>query len=255
MNELISEENSKIEKPALSVRIRSWSTPIFGFLMLVVGLVAGYLIRPMISPLLTPKDSAPAVSADANPADANAGQPGIKDFVSAQTRHFLGDPNAPVTIIEFSDFQCPYCGRFAANAGRQIIETYVKSGKARFGYIHFAFLGPESQWAAEASECAADQDRFWEYHDLLFVKLSGEERVTFSKNNLKKFAGEIGLDQKQFDTCLDEGKFASVVSEQTGFSRQLGVQSTPSFLVNNRPLIGAQPFSAFQELIEAALDQ
>ena len=131
----------------------------------------------------------------------------------------------------------------------------MNSGKVRLGYLHFAFLGEESQWAAEASECAAEQDKFWEYHDLLFARQSGENRGAFSKENLKKFSEEMDLDQKQFAECLDSGKYASLVSGQTSFAQQLGVQSTPSFIVNDQPLVGAQPFEAFQKLIEADLNQ
>lgn len=131
----------------------------------------------------------------------------------------------------------------------------MNSGKVRIGFIHFAFLGEESQWAAEASECAADQDKFWEYHDLLFEKQSGENGGAFNKKNLTGFAGEIGLNQQQFAECLDSGKYTSLVSGQTSFAQQLGVQSTPSFIINNQPLVGAQPFEAFQKLIEANLNQ
>ena len=130
----------------------------------------------------------------------------------------------------------------------------MNNGKVRLGYLHFAFLGEESQWAAEASECAAEQDKFWEYHDLLFARQSGENRGAFSKENLKKFAEEMDLDQKQFAECLDSGKYASLVSGQTSFAQQLGVQSTPSFIVNDQPLVGAQPFEAFQKLIEVDLN-
>jgi len=131
----------------------------------------------------------------------------------------------------------------------------VNTGKVRLGYVHFAFLGEESQWAAEASECASEQDKFWEYHDLLFEKQSGENQGAFSKDNLKKFAAEMGLDQKKFDDCLDSSKYASVVTGQTSFAQQLGVQSTPSFIVNDQPVIGAQPFESFQKLIEAGIKQ
>jgi protein-disulfide isomerase len=131
----------------------------------------------------------------------------------------------------------------------------VNSGKVRLGYIHFAFLGQESQWAAEASECASDQGKFWEFHDLLFEKQSGENQGAFSKDNLKKFAAELSLDQTKFDECLDSGKYTSLVTAQTSFGQQLGVQSTPSFIVNDQPVIGAQPFETFQKLIEADLNQ
>jgi protein-disulfide isomerase len=125
----------------------------------------------------------------------------------------------------------------------------------RIGYVHFAFLGEESLWAAEASECAADQEKFWEYHDLLFEKQAGENGGAFDKKNLVTFADELGLNQKQFADCLDSGKYTDWVNGQTSFARQLGVQSTPSFIINDQPLVGAQPFEAFQKLIDQNLSQ
>ena len=127
---------------------------------------------------------------------------------------------------------------------------YVQTGVVRFGYLHFAFLGPESQWAAEASECAAEQDAFWEYHDRLFDGQSGENQGAFSKDNLKQFAADLGLDTQDFDACLDSGKYASTVEDETQTTQSLGVRSTPTFLVNGRPIVGAQPFEVFQQYIE-----
>lgn len=134
-----------------------------------------------------------------------------------------------------------------------IDENYVTSGSVRFGYWNFAFLGEESQWAAEAAECAADQNKFWEYHDKLFTSQNGENQGAFAKENLKKFAAEIGLDSGQFNQCLDSGKHTELVQADTALAQQIGVQSTPSFLVNGSPLVGAVPFEQFQNLIEPAL--
>jgi len=125
----------------------------------------------------------------------------------------------------------------------------------RIGYIHFAFLGPESKWSAEASECAADQDAFWEYHDFLYVNQGGENRGAFSKDNLKRFAADLGLDTDQFDECLDAGKYTSLVEQEYQMSQQIGVSSTPTFILNGRPVIGAQPFEVFQQQIQLALSE
>jgi len=123
----------------------------------------------------------------------------------------------------------------------------------RFGYQHFAFLGDESQWAAEASECAGAQSEnaFWAYHDKLFSSQNGENQGAFSKDNLKRFASELGLDTKAFNECMDSGKYTDVVQSETQFGQTLGVRSTPSFVVNGQPVIGAQSFETFQQLIEA----
>jgi len=123
------------------------------------------------------------------------------------------------------------------------------------GYFNFAFLGEESQWAAEAAECAGDQDAYWEYHDYLFSHQNGENQGAFSKDNLKKFAVELKLDTKDFNECMDSGKYTQLITDQTNFARQLGVQSTPSFLVNGQGVVGAQPFDSFKQLIDGLLDQ
>jgi protein-disulfide isomerase len=116
-----------------------------------------------------------------------------------------------------------------------------------------AFLGDESRYAAEASECAADQDAFWEYHSKLFTSQNGENQGAFNKDKLKEFAADLGLDSQAFDDCLDSGKYTQAVQEATQIAQSLGVRSTPAFLINGTPMLGAQPFQAFQEVIDQAL--
>jgi len=116
-----------------------------------------------------------------------------------------------------------------------------------------AFLGEESQWAAEASECAADQEAFWEYHDKLFASQNGENQGAFNKDNLKQFAADLKLDTAAFNECLDSGKYTQAIQEQTGTANQLGVRSTPAFIINGFPVLGAQPFETFQQVIEDEL--
>ncbi len=116
-----------------------------------------------------------------------------------------------------------------------------------------AFLGPESQWAAEASECAADQDAFWEYHDILFSSQSGENQGAFNKDKLKQFAADIELDTEAFNECLDSGIHTQAIQDSTQVAQSIGVRSTPAFLINGTPMLGAQPFEAFQQVIDQAL--
>jgi len=129
----------------------------------------------------------------------------------------------------------------------------VNNGKVRFGYWHFPFLGDESTWAAEASECAAEQDAFWEYHDKLFEKQAGENEGAFSKDNLKKIAAELKLDTETFNECLDSGKYSEEVQKMYSLAQSIGVTSTPAFIINGQPILGAQPFESFQQIIEADL--
>ncbi len=130
----------------------------------------------------------------------------------------------------------------------------MDTGKARFVYRHFAFLGPESFAAAEASECAGEQGRFWEYHDLLFQNQGAENSGVFSKENLKNWAPLAGLDAAKFSACLDSGKYAAGVRAEVDQGRQLGVRGTPSIFVDGQLVSGATGFPTNEELT-AAIDQ
>jgi protein-disulfide isomerase len=134
-----------------------------------------------------------------------------------------------------------------------LLQQYVDTGKAQFFYKHSAFLGPESLWAAQAAECAADQGKFWAYHDLLFGRQNGENQGAFTKDNLIGFGKELGLDMAQFEPCVREDKTLARVQEDTQEGQKFGVRGTPTFFVNGRPMVGAQPIEAFQKMIEQAL--
>lgn len=166
---------------------------------------------------------------------------------------FLGNPDAPVTIVEFSDFQCPFCGRFFKTVLPEIIEKYVKTGKVKFVYRDFAFLGEESQWAAEAAECAHAQGKFWQYHDYLFNNQRGENQGAFSKVNLKRFAQTVGLDTAEFNGCLDLEKYKDEVQKDSSDGRTLGVSGTPTTFINGTAIVGALPYEEFEKAIEAEL--
>ncbi|MBI3738473.1 MAG: DsbA family protein [Chloroflexi bacterium] len=253
------EIQNKIQ-PAVTINIQAWATPIVGLVMLIIGLWVGYYMRPLTLAQASNLTTSPAatLSAVTPPAaipttDQTAARQSLMASVVSKTRHFRGDPNAPVTMVEFGDFQCPFCGRYATGAGLQVEEQYIKTGKARFGFVNFAFLGDESTWAAEAAECAADQNKYWEYHDKLYNSQAGENQGAFNKDNLKKFAEDLGLDTQAFNNCLDSGKYTSLVQDDTQFSSSLGVQSTPTFLINGQAVVGAQPFEVFQQTIDPLL--
>lgn len=123
----------------------------------------------------------------------------------------------------------------------------------RFGYWNYVTLGPWSQWAAEAAECAADQGRYWEYHELLFKSQATDPGYAFDKNGLKMYASTLGLDIPLFSDCLDSGKYASLMQADTQKAASFGVRNTPMFLINGRPLIGDQPFEVFQQFIDPLL--
>jgi protein-disulfide isomerase len=167
----------------------------------------------------------------------------------------LGAADAKVVVVEYSDFQCPYCQQFATGPERQLREEYVDSGTVRFVYRHLAFIGDESTWAAEASECANEQGRFWDYHDKLFDEQAGENQGAFSKNNLKRFAADLGLDAEQFNQCLDSGEYRDQVREDVRGAQRRQINSTPSILVNDQLIRNGANYQVLQMAIEAALAQ
>jgi protein-disulfide isomerase len=122
-----------------------------------------------------------------------------------------------------------------------------------FAFRHFAFIGDESRWAAEATECANEQGRFWEYYDKLFEEQAGENVGAFSKENLKRFAAELGLDSRQFAQCLDTGKYTEKVQQETAQGWQAGVRGTPTLFVNGRLIEGMADYAVLRTAIEAEL--
>lgn len=164
-----------------------------------------------------------------------------------------GDPKAKLTIVEFADYQCPFCERFFKDAGAQIIKDYVDTGKVKFVYKNLAFLGKESTDAANAALCAKEQNKFWEYHDYLFTHQGQENSGAFSQTNLKQFAAALGLDTTQFNSCLDAQKYNSQVTADQAEASKNGFNSTPSTAVGSTPIVGAQPYAQFKAAIDAEL--
>ena len=170
--------------------------------------------------------------------------------VSVGSGPTLGSASAPVTIIEFSDFQCGFCKRFWVDTLPKLKEAYIDTGKARFVYRHFAILGKHSEQAALASECAAEQGKFWEYHDQLFKNQGG---LAFTEAKLKQYARDIGLNVGAFGTCLGTGKYKENVERETAAAANLGGRGTPFFVVIQHLLVGAQPYVVFQKMVDEEL--
>ncbi len=170
-------------------------------------------------------------------------------------RNSMGDPNAPVKVEEFSDFQCPYCRLYFEEEEPTIVENYVKTGKVFFTYTPFSFIdgadpNGESKTAAQAAYCAADQGKFWEYHDLLFANQNGENIGDFTNKRLLAFADKLGLDNAAFKTCFNGGKYQQQVLDDLARGKSLGVTATPTFVVNGTLVQG---YTGLAQAIDAAL--
>ena len=171
----------------------------------------------------------------------------------------LGNESAPVTIIDFSDFQCPNCARFVKSTEPEINREYIATGKAVLVFKHFPRLGSDSFSAALASECADEQGKFWEYHNILYENQQGQNSGWASIEKLKDFASQTGLDRQQFDPCLESEKYKPVIDRDLALVKELNLQSTPSFLIlksdgtDMETLSGAHPFPSFKALIDKRL--
>ncbi|MBI4158558.1 MAG: DsbA family protein [Candidatus Yanofskybacteria bacterium] len=181
---------------------------------------------------------------------------GQKVEVSVDDDAFLGDKDAPVVMIEFSDFQCPFCRSFWRDTLLLIKSEYIDTGKVKFVYRDFPLsfhLGAMS--AAQASECAEEQGKFWEMHDKIFIEQEklGGGTVQFDANDLKRWAGELGLNAGEFNSCLDSEKYAEEVNNDSQDGQASGVSGTPGFFINGRLVVGAQPFSVFKVIIDEEL--
>jgi protein-disulfide isomerase len=176
----------------------------------------------------------------------------------AQSGQAMGDPNAPVKMEEYSDFQCPYCRQFHNDTFRQIIDTYVRTGKVYFVFRNFPIVDrsasdQESHTAANAAVCAGQQGKFFEYHDLLFANQTGENIGDFTVKRVQAMASTLGLDTSKFNACLNDSATANTVAQDFAAGVKAGVDSTPSFMVNGQLVKGALPFAQFQTAIDAAL--
>jgi protein-disulfide isomerase len=163
-----------------------------------------------------------------------------------------GQENAPVTIDVYSDFQCPYCKAFEP-ALQQLSPDYVDTGKVKVVYHNFPVIGPESESAAQASLCAADQNKFWMFAHDMFAHQGKENSGVFTLSNLKQLAAAAGLDRAQFNSCLDSGKYSSQVNQDAAGGRQKGVKATPTFFVNGQIHEGSVSYTDLKGLVDAAL--
>lgn len=167
---------------------------------------------------------------------------------------YEGNPSAPITIVEWGDYQCTYCHKFHDSSLETLKNEYIKSGKASLVFRDFPLNGPSSVLAAEASHCAKDQGKFWEYHDEVYNNWNGENTGWVSVESLSRFAQNVGLDVGQLKSCLDSSKYRQSVLDTYDFGQKIGIDATPSFLIIKDgkvvKITGNQPIDVFRKTLD-----
>ena len=183
------------------------------------------------------------------------GMPAAATDRAKATGNTLGETNAPVTLEVYADFQCPACGQFDRTTLKEIEDKYVKNGKLKVVFNHYAFIGDESTRAAEASECANDQGKFWEYADTLYNNQGGENVGAFSDAKLEGFAQQLGLNMDQFKKCMIGRPHLAKIQTSTQNGTQRGVNSTPTLFINGQLVRGAISLAKFESIAGSLLRQ
>jgi protein-disulfide isomerase len=228
----------------------------FSVVSLFLNIVFGYLLFGS-STTNAQKDSA---SANNNQVVVNNPQPRpqvpsapvqptgpVQEFKITKNDNVRGNFNAPITLVEYSDFECPYCGKIYPTF-KQLLNDYPNQVRLVYKYFPLSFH-PNAQKAAEAAECASEQGKFWEYHDKLF----DNQANGFSVANFKQWADDLGLNASKFNDCLDTGKYASKVQADEADGQNRGVNGTPATFVNGQLISGAVPYESFKSVIDQLL--
>ncbi len=184
----------------------------------------------------------------------NGGSGDTADVSFDDTDPVKGQEDAPVTIIEFSDFECPFCKRFYDNTYGQIVSNYVESGDVKIVYRDLPLnrLHPQAESAAVAAQCVfqiGGNDAFWDYHDTIF-----NNQNQLSESSLKQWAGDVGVSQSEFNSCFDNQETLDEVNADKSAAQSAGASGTPTFFINGQKLVGAQPYNRFQQVIDSQLN-
>lgn len=223
----------------------SWALVSFA----LVGFILGYGANEVINATNAAPAEKPAPTAAA-PTPPRPNAVPVANAATADDDAFLGDEDAPVTIIEFTDYQCPFCARHFTQTFKQIREEYIDTGKVKYVARDYPLgFHQLAQKASEATECAEDQDKFWEMRTMIF-----ENQKSLTADSFKKFAADLGLDSGDFDGCLDSDKYAEEAKKDMADGAASGITGTPGFFINDKKVSGAQPFSSFKAIIDAELE-
>jgi len=173
---------------------------------------------------------------------------------------YLGDPNAPITLVEFGDYQCFFCNKYFHETEHNILSNYVETGKVKIIFKDFTIIGPDSIIAANAAHCADEQGKFWEYHDILYNNWAGENNGWASYDNQLSFAQDVGLNMDEFSECVKNEKYTAIITDSTSDARSLGLTGTPAFFVIGTDdqitkIPGAQPYDVFKRVFDSQLEK
>ena len=225
---------------------------------LVIAAIAAIVLGVTLVPSLMQSD-------DETGSEASSGSSSTQDRAPADTWEqivrrgpedpmALGDADAPVVMVAYSEFQCPFCGKFARDTEPQLVERYVADGTLRIEWRDFPYLGPESMTAALAGRAAAEQDMFWEFHEAMYDDQLPPNSGRLDESYVAAVAEQVGLDVEQFREDMRSDSSRTAVERDLAEGQAIGVTGTPAFVINGIPVIGAQPIPVFEETIEKAAE-
>jgi protein-disulfide isomerase len=205
-----------------------------------------------------PATQIPGTSFTVTPAQGNMTQASV-NFLVDNTSPILGSKDAPITMIEFGDYQCFYCNKFYHTIEPDIVKNYINTGKVRMVFKDFVIIGQDSVNAAHAAHCAQEQGKFWEYHDALYDNWAGENTGWASSNNLTSFATKVGLNGTQFSNCMSQSRYLPMIQGSMSDAKGLGLTGTPDFFIvapdhSITKIVGAQPYEVFDNLFKSKLN-
>ena len=184
----------------------------------------------------------------------------MKFIIETKKTPFLGNPQAPITLVEFGDYQCHFCNVHFHNTEHSLLENYISTGKVKLIFKDFTIIGPDSVNAAHGTHCANDQGKFWEYHDILYNNWTGENNGWASSDNLLKFAQDIDLDINKWSNCMVNAIHSEIITDSSKKARELGLTGTPAFFVVGSDdkvtkIFGAQPYENFERIFNLELEK
>ena len=215
--------------------------------MTLLGIIAGIAIIGAIVLILVNRggDDSGLPAIVAAPAPITVANEGLS----------IGNPDAKVQIIEYGDYQCPFCADFTEHGFSSLLDKYIATGDVHFTYVPMSFLGQESVTAAEAALCANVQGKFWEMHEAIYANHSGENQGAYARSRLDKIAQGIGLDMGTFKSCMDNGDQRDAVAQYAAQAQAAGITSTPRLVINGQEPIGWTNWANFEAAIQAELNK